>query len=383
MKKLIFKKITKDISFFFLVTIISISVIIWIIQAVNFLDLIVENGHSIKTYLLFSLLNVTGIITKLIPLSFLLSLVLSILKFERQNEFIILWTTGVNKIQLVKLFFFVSILAVFFQILFSTFITPASLNKSREIIRSSDFGSLSSVIKTNDFSDSFKDLTMYIGNKNSNNEMSNIFIRDEGSFLKGLVAGNEKTINTTIIAKTGLIDNKKLILIDGLIQTQDKNGKLNNVSFKKINVGELKPRSIVAPKLQETTTFELASCVGSAGSIDKYAMRPKSKNLNFIEFCSEEVIATMSRRIGMPFYIPLVSLVCCFLLIQKRQRKFKFLRNYSYFVFGFIILVLAEILVRYSGLSQLNTVLYFIMPLILTPIMYLILLRSLAYERVK
>ncbi len=385
LKNKIYKYFTIEIIKSFIVILFAFTAIAWTVRAVNFLDLIVENGHSIKTYLLFSLLNVTGIITKLIPLSFLLSLVLSILKFERQNEFIILWTTGVNKIQLVKLFFFVSILAVFFQILFSTFITPASLNKSREIIRSSDFGSLSSVIKTNDFSDSFKDLTMYIGNKNSNNEMSNIFIRDEGSFLKGLVAGNEKTINTTIIAKTGLIDNKKLILIDGLIQTQDKNGKLNNVSFKKtqINVDELKPRSIVAPKLQETTTFELASCVGSAGSIDKYAMRPKSKNLNFIEFCSEEVIATMSRRIGMPFYIPLVSLVCCFLLIKKRQRKFKFLRNYSYFAFGFIILVLAEILVRYSGLSQLNTVLYFIMPLILTPIMYLILLRSLAYERVK
>ena len=33
MKKLIFKKIIKDISLFFLISIISIAVIVWIIQA--------------------------------------------------------------------------------------------------------------------------------------------------------------------------------------------------------------------------------------------------------------------------------------------------------------------------------------------------------------
>ena len=135
----------------------------------------------------------------------------------------------------------------------------------------------------------------------------------------------------------------------------------------------LKPRSIVAPKVQETTTSDLASCVTKKISL----------NNNFLENCPKEVIATMSRRIGMPFYIPLVSLICCFLLIQKRERKFKFFRNYSYLGFSFIILVLAEILVRYSGLSKINTILYFTVPLILTPIIYLLLLRSLKYERAK
>ena len=375
LKNKIYKYFTIEIIKSFIIILFAFTAIAWTVRAVNFLDLIVENGHSIKTYLLFSLLNITSIITKLIPLSFLLSLVISIAKFERQNEFIILWTAGVNKIQLVNLFFFVSFLAVIFQLLFATFITPNSLNKSREIIRLSDFDSMSSVIKTNDFSDSFKDLTMFIGNKNINNEMNNIFIRDEGGFLKGLVAGNEKTINTTVIAKTGFIDNKRLVLINGLIQTQDKNGKLNNVSFKKteILVDALKPRSIVAPKVQETTTSDLASCVTKKISL----------NNNFLENCPKEVIATMSRRIGMPFYIPLVSLICCFLLIQKRERKFKFFRNYSYLGFSFIILVLAEILVRYSGLSKINTILYFTVPLILTPIIYLLLLRSLKYERAK
>ena len=39
MEKIIFKKFVKDISLFFFILIISVAIIVWIIQAVNFLDL--------------------------------------------------------------------------------------------------------------------------------------------------------------------------------------------------------------------------------------------------------------------------------------------------------------------------------------------------------
>ena len=48
MKKLIFKKIIIDTGTFFFISIISVATIVWIIQAVNYLDLISEDGHSLK-----------------------------------------------------------------------------------------------------------------------------------------------------------------------------------------------------------------------------------------------------------------------------------------------------------------------------------------------
>ncbi len=115
LKNKIYKYFTVEIIKTFLTILFAFSAIAWTVRAVNFLDLIVENGHSMKTYLFFSFLNITNIITKFIPLSFLLALVLSILKFERQNELIILWTTGLGKIKLVNLFFVISL--VIFSIL--------------------------------------------------------------------------------------------------------------------------------------------------------------------------------------------------------------------------------------------------------------------------
>ena len=90
---------------------------------------------------------------------------MSILKFQRQNELIILWSAGLNKIKLVNLFFLLSLITLLIQLCFSSFVTPNALNKSRQLVRSSDLNSISFIIKANDFSDSFKNVTFFVEKK--------------------------------------------------------------------------------------------------------------------------------------------------------------------------------------------------------------------------
>ena len=67
------------------------------VRAVNFLDLIVDNGYSLRTYFTYSFLNIFGIAPKFFPLAFLLSIMIFIIKHINNNEFVILWTNGVKK----------------------------------------------------------------------------------------------------------------------------------------------------------------------------------------------------------------------------------------------------------------------------------------------
>ena len=60
----IYKHFFIELSKYFLITLFTFSAIVWTVQAVNFLDLIVQDGHGLKTYLYYSLLNVPKIITK-------------------------------------------------------------------------------------------------------------------------------------------------------------------------------------------------------------------------------------------------------------------------------------------------------------------------------
>ena len=381
LKNKIYKYFVTEIIKSFLTILFALTAIAWTVRAVNFLDLIVENGHSISTYLFFSFLNVTNIITKFIPLSFLLALFLSILKFERKNELLILWTNGFNKIKLANLFLVISIVVLIVQLFFAVILTPNALNKSRNFIKSSGFDSMTSIIKINDFSDSFRNVTMYVSSKDENNELTNIFIRDTGNTFSGLVSNKDTSKDTTITAEKGYFDKNILVLIDGAIQTKNENKEINTIYFKRtqLSMSSLVTRTTKKPKLQETLTPELFNCFFS-----------DTKNLDSrIIYCPrdpdkiKEIIVQLSRRFGMPIYIPLIAVVCSFLLISPRKKKYSFLNNYIYFLIGFVILTLAEILVRYSGFSKINTVLYFLFPITLSIILYLILIKKLVFEKIK
>ena len=51
----------------FVTILFSLTVIAWTVRAVNFLDLIVENGYPLVTYFKYSILNIFGVL----PNSFL------------------------------------------------------------------------------------------------------------------------------------------------------------------------------------------------------------------------------------------------------------------------------------------------------------------------
>ena len=84
---------TEFISLFALI-LISTCVIVWIVQAVNYLDFVTEDGHAFGVYFTYSILNIPKVISRLIPLVFLISLLTTILQFEKNNELLVFWTSG-------------------------------------------------------------------------------------------------------------------------------------------------------------------------------------------------------------------------------------------------------------------------------------------------
>ena len=98
MKKLIFRKFLLDAFLSFLVIIFSFSVIVWVIQAVNYLDFISEDGHGFKVYFLYTLFNFPKIFSKLFLISLFISLFYIIIKYENENELSIYWSVGISKI---------------------------------------------------------------------------------------------------------------------------------------------------------------------------------------------------------------------------------------------------------------------------------------------
>ena len=189
----IYQNFTIEILKTFLVILFGLSIIAWTVRAVNFLDLIVESGYSVPIYFQYSILNILSILPKLIPLSFLIALTIFISKQIQENEFIILWTSGVKKLKVINLFFIISIIILFFYLLFSTFLTPLALNKSRHLLSKDGFNSFLPTIRIQQFSDSFTGFTVLVEDK-VDNEIKNIFIHDSSNILKNITSDQTKKI---------------------------------------------------------------------------------------------------------------------------------------------------------------------------------------------
>ena len=80
---------------FFIIALLSSTIIIWVFQAVNYLDIMIEDGRDYIVYVKFSLLNFPKILTRLMPFVLFFSLFYVTLKYENNNQLIIFefWCT--------------------------------------------------------------------------------------------------------------------------------------------------------------------------------------------------------------------------------------------------------------------------------------------------
>ena len=371
LKNKIYKYFSQEILKNFITILVIFTAVAWTVRAVNFLDLIVDDGFAANIYFKYSLLNITNIAMRFVSLSFLLSLIISIVKFERQQEFLILWTIGLNKIKIINIFFFIGLLITLLQVLMSFFLNPFLLNKSRQLLKVTEVRQINNLLKSNEFTDSFKGITFYVAEKTKSNELNNIFIKDTNGSLNTMVSEVGNSDVSTIFAKKGYIANEKLILFDGFIQSLGEGKIIKNIFFKKteLNINNFTTRTITQPKIQETSSQILLQCL--------YGGNNNNNLLNCSYQSKKEVISALSRRLGTPLYLPLISIIASFLLIYKKENKYNYLRKYIIFIVGFIVLIFAEIFLKFTGFSVQNTFIYFLTPIILFMVTYLLLYKNL------
>jgi len=371
MNKTIYKYLLYEFLRYFAATLFALAAIVWTVQAVNFLDLITEDGHAFTIYFFYSFLTLSKVLTKLIPFCFLIATVLTISKLEKDNELIVLWTSSLNKIHIVNHLLRVSLIIMFLQLLLTTTFNPTLLNYSRSLIKNSELKFVSSMFKERQFNDTVEGLTIFVDKKSKNNIYKNIFIRDESSVLSSVGVKS-----STIFAKSGYItdDENYLILLNGNIQRLNNEGSINIIKFEKtsFSLSGISTKSISLPKMQETSTLLILRCL-QGKNVNMHNCNPTKRTRMNIKI-------EINKRLGMPFYIPLISLVCSFLLASRRDKKIYYFRKYIYSFIGILILVLAEIAVRYSGISWNHTAIYYLIPICMIPFFYFILIRKFKYE---
>ena len=362
MKKIIFKNLLNEILIFFLISILTLTLIVWVIQAVNYLDIVTEDGHSFKIYFLYSILSIPKLFSKTFLFVFFLSIFYVIANYEEKGQLLIYWTHGVSKREFVNRIIRFSLFFLIIQILISTFVVPYSQDKSRSFIRSSNLDFFPNLIKPNKFIDTVENLTIYIEAKESDGLYKNIILKDK----------TNQENSQIIIAKSGNIilenNQKILILNDGqIIQSNKKTeSEKNSTSFyfkeTKFDLEKYSTKTTIYPKIQELETFKLIKCINFLN--DNIENKINFENFNCEKKSLNNIIQELLKRIYLPIYILLLALIGSILVLKSQNSK-----NYSrfkikIFLAGILFIVISEITLNFTGTNLLYNLFFLIFPII-------------------
>ena len=364
MKKILFRKILFDCLKFFIVTIIGTSVIIWVFQAVNYLDIMVEDGRNYQVYFKYTMLSLPKIISKIFPFAIFISFFYIISKYENKNELIIFWTHGITKLQVINFFLKASLALLLFHIIFISFLVPFTQDKARSIIRESNINFFDSLLTPKTFNDVIKGVTIYTDEKRADGSLKNIFIKK---------TNNDSEFEITF-SQTGEIknlnNNQILVLYDGQNIKGNKTN-LDSFSFSKsdFNLSNLETNATTYKKTQENSTFELINCYLALEDRKK-----KKVNKFNVENCRSDnlsnIFGELYKRFIIPLYIPILILVSLILILISKEKSNYIKLKLLIFLFGLFIIIFSETTLRFVEDNLLDNIKLILLPFLSTIFFY-------------
>jgi lipopolysaccharide export LptBFGC system permease protein LptF len=324
----------------------AFGLIIWITQAVRLLDLIGEEGNSIKTYFLYILSILPKFFSRISIIIFFISFIVTISKFEEHNELRALWFSGLEKKKFINYLLKSSVIFVLILIFIRCFIIPHFSNYSRYLLLNSGVGAIGPLLKQNNFNNPLKKITIYVGKKNQINELEDIILFEDDANIK-----------KTIVAKSGVVINENnknlLVLVEGSIQEERKDRKISILDFDKttLDLSQYSKKSVEYYKFNEMFFLEL---------VKRYNNKNDGQLAN--------IVGELNDRIVMPLFIPSLVLLACLLIITNKEIIKNNYIKLIIFSYGILIIIISEILLDLSS-KKINLILF----LYVAPVLFLII----------
>ena len=369
MKKIIFKNFLRETTIFFLLSCSSVALIVWVIQAVNYLGFVTEDGHGFKVYFLYTLLSLPKIFNEILPFMFFFSVFFTLVKYEDQNQTLIFWSNGIKKSEFLNIILKYSLIFLFLQFLMNVFLVPFTQDKARSFIRQSNIDFLPSLVKPKKFMDTVEKLTIYVDRKNNQGQFENIVIKDTYNNYDSRI----------IYAKTGFfsqLNNQNfLILNDGKILNINR-GKTTVINFNRtqLNLSEYGSKTTKYPKLQEVSVFLLTKCLFQPKDQRTTIMLGDKNEFRFQCSHDPKQLDNLSQeffsRIFKPLYIPLLAIISALLLIKSKNSIGYSSFKIKIFVIGVILISFSEILTKFFSYNFNKSFLLMIVPIIISMIIY-------------
>jgi lipopolysaccharide export system permease protein len=205
---------------------LTLTGIIWLSQSLRFIDLIVNKGLDVGTFLYLSILLIPSLLVIILPVSLFVSVLYVYNKFIAESELIVLKSSGISRVGLTLPALMVAGGVTILSYLISFYVLPASYREFKDMQDFIRNNYASTLLQEGVFSTPVERLTVYIESRNSDGILNGILVHD----------GRDPEKPSTMMAQEGILKQSPtgahFELINGNRQEIDRtNGNLSMLYF--------------------------------------------------------------------------------------------------------------------------------------------------------
>lgn len=200
--------------------------VLWVVRAVQEVDVLLNKGQGIITYLTMTTLGVPTLAAAIAPMALLIGLIQTINALNHDSELVVMHASGASRVSLMKPFVALSLLVMMVVFVLHLWAGPLSMQTLRTYVTKMRADLVSVVVKEGLFQDVGSGLTFHVANRAPGGLLKGVFILD----------GRDEKETFTYLAKEGSIskieDKTYLVLQNGQIQRlTTQTGALSIIDF--------------------------------------------------------------------------------------------------------------------------------------------------------
>jgi len=196
----------------FLVTLISLTAVIWVTQALHDIDLMTTQGQSILIFVSITGMIIPLLILVIAPIALLISVAHVLNKMSTDSEIIVMNAAGISPWILFRAFMIVAVVVAIGVTAISAYFAPKGLRMLREWLTEVHADVVSNLVQPGRFANIAAGVTMRIRERRSNGQMYGVFLDDQ----------RDPAQRVTVIADVGEVINSPngsyLVLQNGMVQ---------------------------------------------------------------------------------------------------------------------------------------------------------------------
>ncbi len=161
-----------------IVVALTLTSIIWLSQSLRFIDLIVNKGLDVSTFLYLSILLIPSLLIIILPVSLFVSVLYVYNKLTSDSELLVFKSAGINRIGLATPALMVAAGVTLVSYLISFYVLPASYREFKDMQDFIRNNYASVLLQEGVFSTPVERLTVYIESRDSDGILHGILVHD-------------------------------------------------------------------------------------------------------------------------------------------------------------------------------------------------------------